>query len=109
MLSVRYAPLGRDSDHDGVLDRDDKCPHHKGSAASQGCEPEAPAKSPAFELRPGSPKCDDEPDPVDGFDDEACPDEDSDKDTIDDRRDKCPLQPEDFAGLPDGCPDSERR
>jgi hypothetical protein len=109
MLSVRYAPLGRDTDHDGVIDRDDRCPRHKGSVASQGCDPEPVSKPAAFELRPGAPKCDDDPDVVDGFDDEACPDEDTDKDTIDDRRDKCPLQAEDFAGLPDGCPEGKRR
>jgi OOP family OmpA-OmpF porin len=40
MLSVRYAPLGRDSDGDGVLDQDDKCPFVHGIAgnpAGEGC------------------------------------------------------------------------
>ena len=105
MLSIRYAPLQRDSDGDGVLDRDDSCPHHPGSIASGGCEPERPAEKPAFEMRPGNPACDDDPDTVDGFTDEACPDEDADKDGIDDRHDICPAQAEDFAGLPDGCPE----
>ena len=105
MLGIRYSPLQRDSDGDGVLDKDDKCPHHAGSVASGGCEPDkAPAK-PAFEMRPGNPACDDDPDTVDGFSDEACPDEDTDKDGIDDRHDHCPAQAEDFAGLPEGCPE----
>ena len=39
-LSVRYAPVGHDSDGDGVLDRDDKCPFVHGLAgnpAGEGC------------------------------------------------------------------------
>ncbi len=106
MLGVRYAPLQRDSDGDGVLDRDDRCPHHAGSIASGGCEPDKAAEKPVFEMRPGNPACDDDPDTVDGFTDDACPDEDADKDGVDDRHDKCPSQAEDFAGLPDGCPET---
>ena len=104
-LGIRYAPLARDSDGDGVLDRDDRCPHNKGSTASSGCEAEKPPPRPAFEMRPGSPACDDDPDSVDGFTDDACPDQDADKDGIGNRRDTCPLAAEDFAGLPDGCPE----
>jgi OOP family OmpA-OmpF porin len=43
-LSVRYAPLGRDSDGDGVKDKDDKCPYVRGVAgnpAGDGCPPSA--------------------------------------------------------------------
>jgi hypothetical protein len=43
-LSVRYAPMGRDSDGDGVLDKDDKCPFVHGVAgnpAGEGCPPSA--------------------------------------------------------------------
>jgi hypothetical protein len=39
-LSVRFAPLGRDSDGDGVRDRDDKCPYVHGipgNPAGDGC------------------------------------------------------------------------
>jgi hypothetical protein len=50
--------------------------------------------------------CTGDPDLVDGFkDDDGCPDEDQDKDGIPDRLDRCPLVPEDFAGLTDGCPE----
>ncbi len=108
MLGIRYAPLQRDSDGDGVLDKDDRCPHHAGSIASGGCDPEKPPEPPAFALRPGSPSCDDDPDTVDGFTDDACPDGDADTDGIDDRHDKCPAQAEDFAGLPDGCPEAPK-
>jgi hypothetical protein len=52
--------------------------------------------------------CKDAPDLVDGFrDDDGCPDEDQDKDGIPNRLDKCPLVPEDFAGLTDGCPEKK--
>jgi hypothetical protein len=52
--------------------------------------------------------CKDAPDLVDGFkDDDGCPDEDQDKDGIPDRLDQCPLVPEDFAGLTDGCPNKK--
>lgn len=45
-LGVRYAPLGRDRDGDGVPDRDDRCPTVRGprsSSAGAGC-PEPPAE-----------------------------------------------------------------
>ena len=54
-------------------------------------------------------RCKDDPDSADGFkDDDGCPDEDADKDGIDDRYDRCPLQPEDFSGLAEGCPDAAK-
>jgi OmpA-OmpF porin, OOP family len=43
-LSVRYAPLGRDTDGDGVLDKDDRCPFVRGvpgNPAGTGCPPSA--------------------------------------------------------------------
>ena len=55
-------------------------------------------------------KCPDEPEDVDGFEDEdGCPDPDNDKDGIPDVRDKCPNKPEDFDGYKDedGCPDPD--
>jgi hypothetical protein len=58
----------------------------------------------------GKDVCKDAPDLVDGFrDDDGCPDEDQDKDGIPDRLDKCPLAPEDFVGLSDGCPESSEK
>jgi hypothetical protein len=72
----------------------------------------APALPPAaaIDLRLAAAKdvCTDEPDLVDGFKDtDGCPDEDQDKDGVDDRLDKCPLVPEDFQGLTDGCPEKK--
>jgi hypothetical protein len=50
--------------------------------------------------------CTSEPDLVDGFkDSDGCNDEDQDKDGVPDRFDKCPMVPEDFVGLTDGCPE----
>jgi hypothetical protein len=61
---------------------------------------------PRLDLNAAADVCKDDPDTVDGFKDtDGCPDEDADKDGIDDRYDRCPLVPEDFAGLTDGCPD----
>jgi hypothetical protein len=114
MLSLRYAPLGHDTDGDGVLDKDDHCPNVRGDRAD-GCAtpnlPQTPA-APAtpeivLHLKDAKDPCTSEPDSVDGFrDDDGCADEDADKDGIDDRHDKCPLQPEDFSGLTEGCPDA---
>jgi hypothetical protein len=69
-----------------------------------------PPQPPSVDLHLSSDKdvCKDAPDLVDGFrDDDGCPDEDQDKDGIPDRLDQCPLVPEDFAGLTDGCPDKK--
>ncbi|MEO8876312.1 MAG: hypothetical protein ABI461_12055, partial [Polyangiaceae bacterium] len=47
ILSLVFEPRGLDSDHDGVLDRDDQCPSVAGPKASAkpGC-PEPPAAPP---------------------------------------------------------------
>jgi outer membrane protein OmpA-like peptidoglycan-associated protein len=53
-------------------------------------------------------KCPDEPEDVDGFEDEdGCPDPDNDGDGILDGYDSCPNEPEDLDGFmdEDGCPD----
>jgi OOP family OmpA-OmpF porin len=52
--------------------------------------------------------CTSNPDLVDGFkDNDGCPDEDQDNDGVPDRFDKCPMVPEDFVGLTDGCPEKK--
>jgi hypothetical protein len=87
------------------------------SPPAVGATPPAPAAAEASSSAPaavvelhlaGKDPCKDAPDLVDGFrDDDGCPDEDQDKDGIPDRLDKCPLVPEDFAGLSDGCPEKK--
>ena len=115
--------MARDTDGDGVLDKDDKCPREAAPRVPgqpvDGC-PHAPLSeggaasganaAPVTPLRLTSPRdvCGAEPEPVDGFrDDDGCPDEDSDKDGIPNRYDKCPMQTEDYAGMRDGCPDAK--
>ncbi|MEI7893504.1 MAG: thrombospondin type 3 repeat-containing protein [Myxococcales bacterium] len=112
MLGVRYAPLGRDTDGDGILDRVDKCPFEAASGEPKdGCPHELPKPTVApvvLGLASKVDRCTEEPDTVDGFhSDGGCPDDDADGDGIDDRHDRCPLEAEDSVGVADGCP--ERR
>ena len=105
--------MARDTDGDGVLDRDDKCPFVRAPALpglpADGCPHEPPLpREGVRRLNLGVAKdvCTTEPESVDGFrDDDGCPDEDADKDGVPDRFDRCPQTPEDFAGLSDGCPE----
>jgi OmpA-OmpF porin, OOP family len=84
-LGVRWAPVARDVPGTPTS--------HASPAATE------------LDLASAKDSCVDEPDLVDGFaDSDGCPDEDQDKDGIDDRLDQCPLVPEDYAGLTDGCP-----
>jgi hypothetical protein len=107
-LGVRWAPLARDTDGDGVLDSQDRCPSQP-ARTRDGC-PAAPASPSAravdLHLSTAHDVCTTDPELVDGFkDDDGCPDEDQDKDGIPDRFDKCPLVAEDFVGPADGCPE----
>jgi OOP family OmpA-OmpF porin len=84
----------KDTDKDGIPDRDDDCPTKKGDVAGKGCPDrdgdgvlDKDDKCPEF---PGSIKHN------------GCPAPDTDKDGVDDDHDKCPLVP----GLKknNGCP-----
>ncbi len=108
-IGVRFAPLARDTDGDGVLDRDDQCPHEvedrDGFEDGDGCID-------ADNDRDGVPdtqdRCRDTPEDRDGFEDEdGCPDLDDDGDGIEDAKDACRFKPEDRDGFEDedGCPD----
>jgi hypothetical protein len=107
-LGVRWAPLARDTDGDGVLDSQDRCPSQP-ARTRDGCPASpAPPSAPAVDLHLSTAHdvCTTDPELVDGFkDDDGCPDEDQDKDGIPDRFDKCPLVAEDFVGPADGCPE----
>jgi hypothetical protein len=113
-LGVRYAPGADDRDRDGVADDLDRCPDERaqtpdGCPASERPAPAGPAAPPALRLDLAGARdvCTSEPDMVDGFkDDDGCPDEDTDKDGVDDRYDHCPQQSEDFLGATDGCPNA---
>jgi hypothetical protein len=90
-LAVRWAPLAR---------------RVEGAPVATPAAQAAPAVD--LRLASATDPCRGAPDLVDGFkDDDGCPDEDQDKDGIPNRLDSCPLLPEDFAGLADGCPEKK--
>ncbi len=91
-LGVRWAPIGRPVAHP--------------SAAPPPSANTPPVAVVDLHLASAKDACTSDPDLVDGFmDNEGCPDEDQEKDGIDDRLDKCPQAPEDFAGATEGCPE----
>jgi OOP family OmpA-OmpF porin len=118
-----------DTDHDGVLDRDDKCPAELGVAPS-GCPADTDGDSvldrddycpkEAGPAPKGCPIIDTDPDkdgvplPCDACPEEAgvkpdgCPIRDTDSDGIFDDKDKCVKEPETKNGFEDedGCPDT---
>lgn len=83
----------KDSDEDGIKDKDDKCPDEKGLAKLKGC-PDSDGDGFAD-------KVDECPQLAGTL--KGCPDRDNDK--VADKDDKCPDQ----AGYPEdnGCPDSD--
>lgn len=93
--SERAKPVS-DSDGDGFLDTEDRCPKEPG-IAPDGC----PVRDTDGDgISDDQDKCPTEAGPAP----EGCPVLDSDGDGIDDGRDKCP----DVAGIePDGCPDPD--
>ncbi len=122
-------PPPADTDHDGVLDRDDKCPAELGVAPS-GCPADSDGDSvldrddycpkEAGPAPKGCPIIDTDPDkdgvplPCDacpneiGVKPDGCPIRDTDGDGIFDDKDKCPKEPETKNGFEDadGCPDT---
>jgi formylglycine-generating enzyme required for sulfatase activity len=86
-----------DADEDGVTDRDDPCRYRKGPAQWKGC-PDTDGDG----LPDHEDQCPDKP----GYPaDKGCPPPDRDSDAVPDRADKCP----DAYGLPQyqGCPDTD--
>jgi outer membrane protein OmpA-like peptidoglycan-associated protein len=102
-FALRYAPTGRDTDGDGVPDRDDRCPTERGPRENGGC----PDHDTDGDGIPDSKdKCPDQPGTIADL---GCPGLDSDGDGIPDAQDKCPALPEDFDGFQDhdGCPEAD--
>ncbi len=93
-LGVRiFVGKGRDIDHDGIADKDDRCPEVFGVAAHRGC-PDTDGD--------GIADIDDECPRIPGLAKfNGCPD--SDGDGIPDKNDACPFQagPESLKGCPD--------
>ncbi len=111
LASGGYAPRALDSDRDGVLDRDDKCPGKKedrdGFQDQDGCPDPDNDKDGIPDERD---RCRDAAETIDNFQDEdGCPDLDDDGDTIPDEEDECRNQKEDKDGFDDadGCPDPD--
>jgi OOP family OmpA-OmpF porin len=125
-LGVSYAPVPKDSDGDGVPDKQDKCPMKPGPLEWDGC-PDSDGDG----LPDHRDRCPDQPGPKEN---QGCPIVDTDKDGVPDNEDKCPEQPgpkenrgcpwpdKDGDGIPDkddkcpdkagpakwdGCPDSD--
>lgn len=99
----------KDSDGDGVIDRDDKCKDEAedpdGWQDEDGC-PENDNDGDG--IGDAADKCPTQPEVKNGFkDDDGCPDADKDSDGIEDSEDKCPQVAENKNGFEDsdGCPD----
>lgn len=115
LLSVGYSPLvpepppEADTDGDGYVDSQDRCPlepeDFDGFEDADGC-PDLDHDRDGI-LEPQD-KCPDIPEDFDGFQDaDGCPDDDNDGDGIPDTADACPDEPEtvnDYEDA-DGCPD----
>jgi outer membrane protein OmpA-like peptidoglycan-associated protein len=100
----------KDTDGDGILDADDKCPTEPedkdGFQDEDGC-PEADNDGDG--LPDASDKCPNEAEDKDNFQDEdGCPDPDNDGDGVLDASDKCVNEPETKNNYQDedGCPDT---
>jgi outer membrane protein OmpA-like peptidoglycan-associated protein len=112
-----YAPTEQapvDSDGDGLLDPQDKCPNDPEDVDrfedQDGCPDLDNDKD---GLPDSADSCIDEPEDTDDFEDtDGCPDRDNDKDGVIDESDGCPLEPEDIDQFADddGCvdPDNDR-
>ncbi len=100
LISNNGCPI-KDKDNDGVADEKDKCPNEFGPADNNGCPIIDRDKDGVGDLFD---KCPELPGPVSN---DGCPLSDRDKDGIDDSNDKCP----DIAGSPVnmGCPAEETK
>jgi uncharacterized repeat protein (TIGR01451 family) len=100
-----------DSDGDGFVDGQDKCPSEAedkdGFQDEDGCpDPDNDQDG----IPDAQDKCPNEAEDKDGFQDEdGCPDPDNDQDALTDGQDKCPVKPEDKDGFQDedGCPEPD--
>lgn len=106
----RPAPPPRDTDGDGFLDPEDRCPLEKETyndfQDDDGC-PDVADRDGDGILDPDD-ACVDDPETVNGIDDEdGCPELDHDGDGLLGSQDACPEAAEDFDGFQDadGCPD----
>ncbi len=116
----------KDSDGDGIVDRDDECPQEPEDKDNDRDEDGCPEEDEVVPLPPpvapepgdmdadgiadGEDSCPDVPEDMDGFKDaDGCPELDNDNDGVVDGMDECPMAPEDFDKHQDldGCPDPD--
>jgi len=104
-------PTPGDTDGDGLLDPDDRCPTEPEDRDTfedtDGCPDPDNDQDAVLDVNDGAPM---DPEDRDGFEDtDGVPDPDNDRDTILDAADQCPLQPEDVDTFEDanGCPDPD--
>jgi outer membrane protein OmpA-like peptidoglycan-associated protein len=96
-----------DTDGDGVIDKDDRCPRLAGPAENKGCPVEAPRDRDGDQVSDAADSCPDQPEDRDGFQDEdGCPEADNDNDGVVDTADKCPVDPGPIQNL--GCPVTDK-
>jgi OOP family OmpA-OmpF porin len=107
-IGLGFAPDNRDRDHDGIIDRLDRCPDEPedrdGFLDADGC-PDPDNDGDGIPDRVD--RCPNEPEDFDHFQDaDGCPDPDNDGDGIPDLLDACPNEKEDGLGKQpkDGCP-----
>ena len=104
------APPVVDSDGDGIMDPDDKCPavpeNVNGLEDDDGC-PDEYGDQDGDGIRDNLDKCVDQSEDKDGFEDsDGCPEPDNDGDGVLDQADTCPLKPGPVENR--GCPDRDR-
>ncbi|HKP58272.1 MAG TPA: OmpA family protein [Polyangiales bacterium] len=100
-----------DTDHDGLLDLQDKCPREPEDfdhfQDTDGCPDPDNDQDGVLDV---TDKCRNDPEDIDSFEDaDGCPDPDNDRDGILDVNDRCPLEAEDTDDFEDsdGCPDPD--
>lgn len=103
-LGLQWAPERTDSDNDGVVDYQDKCPGQKedkdGFKDGDGCPDDDNDGDYIPDTRD---KCPNKAEDKDGFQDEdGCPELDNDGDNIPDKQDNCPMHkgPQKHKGCP---------
>ncbi len=109
--TVEQPKVPGDSDGDGIVDENDKCPNEAedkdGFQDDDGCPDN---DNDGDGVADAADKCAMEPEDKDGYqDDDGCPEADNDGDGIADANDKCPNEAEDKDGFQDddGCPDPD--
>ncbi|HJK97177.1 MAG TPA: thrombospondin type 3 repeat-containing protein [Polyangiaceae bacterium LLY-WYZ-14_1] len=111
LAGLRWSPLARDSDGDGIDDEADACPTEVEDADGFRDEDGCPELDNDEDGLPDlDDPCPDLPEDQDGVEDgDGCPDLDNDGDGIQDGYDSCPGEPEDVDGDrdEDGCPDQD--